>query len=787
MNSSDSFCCKGCSAAYQIINKLGLKSYYNNRFFKKGERILKPEENSETDISEFVESEQKDQKIFNSIYLLVEGLHCGACVWLIENVLNKQKSVKTARVNLSNHRLYIKWQGDSSYGNTLVKLINNLGYKLTVFDTELLKLEQDKQNSILLKSLAVAGFAAGNIMLLSIVLWTSNAQTMGIATRTLLHLVSALIALPTIIYSGRIFFSSAYKALKARRSNMDIPISSAIILVTLISIFETFQQAEHVYFDSAIMLVFFLLIGRYLDFSTRRKALNITGQLMLLSAQPAVIIDKNQKSKTIPAKQIKKGMNLLVSQGQRIAADGIVIKGSSEIDTSLISGESLPQKVKKGSEVFAGTVNLGQAITVEVNKSKDQTLLANIVKITEELESKKNGYLLMADKIARYYTPAVHIIAAITFILWYFILNITAKDALLNAAAVLIITCPCALALAVPVVQIVAAANLIKRGILLKKSGSLEKLADIKAAVFDKTGTLTLGQPVLIKKQSQIDQKSFKIAASIAAKSNHPLAKALSLSYKGAILDLKVKEIAGKGMVAEYKGKVIKMGRKDFVLNNKINIEDDNRYSKIYFQYDGKLAIFAFKDTLRQDAGQIISKLKAMSVKIILLSGDVKPVVKDIALKLKIKEYYFEVDPVKKYQYLQSFKSRYGNVLMVGDGLNDAPSLIAADVSISPSKANDITKNAADIIFQGLKLKPVLESLLIAGQAKKLMKQNMTIALLYNITAIPFAMAGYITPLIAAIAMSCSSIAVVLNSIRIKTDTIRTRQASLLSVNKNQT
>ncbi|MDA0901803.1 MAG: heavy metal translocating P-type ATPase metal-binding domain-containing protein [Proteobacteria bacterium] len=765
----EEFCCAGCEAAYGIINKLGFNSFYQKLVLKKGEKVLKPDEDiAPIDLKEFT---QIDENGLNNAYLMVEGLHCAACIWLIESVLGQQESVKKARINMSNKRLHLQWLGDEEEGNRLVQLVQSLGYHLIPFDIEILKSAEKKYDNKLLKAMAVAGFAAGNIMLLSVALWSSSQQTMGITTRNLLHFFAALIALPTIIYSGRIFFGSAYQALRAGRTNMDVPISIAIILVSLVSIYEIFHDAQHIYFDSAVMLIFFLLIGRYLDFSARRKALSISSDLMMLVGSSANIIDEDGQVKSIAAKKVVQGMTLLVATGEKIVADGVLTQQGGEIDTSLITGESLPKKLQAGDEVFAGTVNMGAPIKVQVNKSKEQTLLAQIVELVTNLEKIKSGYLLMADHIAKFYTPTVHILAGASFVFWYFLMQVGGKVALLNATAVLIITCPCALALAVPVVQIVAASRLMKRGIILKNSSALERLAEVNAVIFDKTGTLTIGAPTLLAKHSKFDEPALQLAASMAKRSRHPLSQALANAYKGALLDVQIEEIAGMGLVCEYQGHLIKLGRKEFVFGHESFEEKEDKGffgSKIYLKYDHKIAIFAFQDTLREDANSVVATLQNMGKEVILLSGDNQNAVTKTAKQLNISRFYYDQTPIQKCDLLEEFKHKYGDIAMVGDGLNDAPSLAYADVSISPAQASDITKNAADIIFQGQKLDPILESLFTAQKATRLMKQNFSMALIYNLIAVPFAIAGFVIPLIAALAMSTSSIIVVLNSLRVR-------------------
>jgi Cu2+-exporting ATPase len=584
---------------------------------------------------------------------------------------------------------------------------------------------------------------------------------------------------------------SALKSLKAKRANMDFPIAVAIVLVSVLSVFEAIFKGEHAYFDSVIMLIFFLLIGRYLDFSARKKAFGIVGDLLLLSGTSATIIE-NGKHKIIASKDLKKEMILNVAMGEKIAADGIIISGMSEIDTSVITGESIPRKCANGDEVFAGTINVGDAIQVKITKSKDQTLLAKIAAMVENIENSKNHYTKISDNVARFYTPIIHLVAFLTFMIWCFGFGLGWHAALINATAVLIISCPCALALAVPVAQIVSAGRLLKQGILIKNGEALEKLHKVDVIVFDKTGTLTIGKPKLSNvsqylRDPALDVEScklpdgkngdlMKIAASMAVKSKHILSQALAMEFQGELLDLEVREIVGQGLVANFEGEEVRLGNLEFVdcsdeqnsaaINQKQSEIDLDDNPRIYLKYQNKITIFNFQDTLRADAVQTIKKLKKYQN--IILSGDRKLVVESVSKALGIKEYYFEKTPDQKLQFLQKLKKEGKTILMVGDGINDAPSLRLADISISPASASDISKNIADIVFQGEKLDPILQILKTAKKSNRIIKQNLGFALLYNCVAIPFAMMGFIVPLIAALAMSFSSIIVVTNALRIR-------------------
>ena len=763
------FCCLGCDAAYKIISAQGFENYYRLREIDPKIRKIKPEVDVGFDVSPFV-IEEKNQQFF--VTLMVQGLHCAACVWLIESLLKKQKNVLEARINLSRKTLFLRWFGEKNYGNLLVKLIEEIGYKLLPFDAEIIKAEEKKYDNSILLALAVAGFGMGNLMLFSFCLWFFGVENMGQNTRNLLHFFSSLVALPVIIFSSRPFFISAFRSIKARFPNMDLAISIAIFLACVVSLFEAFQSGAHVYFDSVVMLIFFLLIGRYLDMKARKKAFSIVSEFSLLSASFGRV-EIDGKIKILPIKELSEGMILLAAAGERVAADGVIIEGESEVDLSIVTGESLPKKMGPNSEIFAGTINHRSALKIRITKSNENSLLAQIIRLSSEVENKKNHYVRLSDRLAKIYLPGVHILALITFIFW---LKSGFEVALMNATAVLIITCPCALALAVPIVQTIAISNFIRRGILVKSGEALEKLQEISTIVFDKTGSLTLGEMqlremFLLKDGAKIlptaEQKKFylKLAASLAKSSNHPISQALVKNCSEDSYSLRAQENRGFGLEAVFENKTVKLGRAEFCgIKNSKNLSEN--FAKTFLKFGEDELVFFFADAPKPDAAQTISALKNSGKKIILLSGDEENAVKKIAQELQIAEFYFSQTPLSKAQFLENLKAKNQKFIMVGDGLNDAPALALADVSISFSKAIDLSKNIADIVICGEKLMPILELINSSKKSLLLMKQNLLIALIYNFLAVPFAVAGFVVPLFAALAMSSSSLLVLFNSFR---------------------
>lgn len=766
------FCCLGCNAAYKLVNSLGFDKYYELREINQNTVNIKPEEKDDfsqiEDISEFIKEE--DGGVY-SANLMVKGLHCAACVWLIESILKRQENVLDSRINLSKKTLNLRWRGDKEDGNDLIKIIQKIGYKLLPFDIEILQQEEKKYDNTILKCLAVAGFGAGNVMLFSLSIWFSDLNIMGPETKNLLHFFSSLIALPTIIYAIRPFVSSAYKSIKAGVPNIDFSISVAIILTAITSTFQTINKQDHVYFDSAIMLIFLLLIGRYLDLKARKKAFNIASEFSLLNAGFARV-EAEKKIKTIPIKKLEKDMVILVAPGEKITADGIIISGESEVDSAIIDGESIYKKVKKDSLVFAGSINVSSPLKVLVTCDSKNSMISQIIDLSEEIDKSKNKFVSISATLSKYYTPATHIIAFLTFIFW---LSVGWQQALIVATTVLIITCPCALALAVPITQTITISKLIKNAILVKSGLALESIRSIDTIIFDKTGTLTESNIKLsaikdLKTNKDLSKKEWEfylqIAASLAKSSHHPISKSITNSYNKELLNLDTSEERGFGLSATYQDQSVKLGRSDFCkLESAQSIHEQ---IQCYFKFGDKELILLFEDNLKSDAIETIDALNKMGKKLVLLSGDIKQNVQKTANILGIKQYYYSQTPIQKADFLKGLQQNSEKFIMIGDGINDAPSLSMADVSISFNNASDISKNIADIIIQGQKLHPLIKAINTSKNSIDLIKQNLTFALIYNIFAIALAVTGNVTPLIAALSMSLSSLIVLLNSLRVK-------------------
>jgi Cu2+-exporting ATPase len=767
--SASQFCCSGCEAAYSLIQGLGLDTYYARRSIDPDARPLRPDEEARP--ADFSAHTATTPDGHATLHLMVDGLQCAACVWLIETVLRREPGVTHARLNMTTRRLTIAWDPALNDAATVTGPVIRLGYRLVPFDPEKLDAAEAVRERELLRALGVAGFSAANVMLMSVAIWAGHSQGMGPATRDLLHWVSALIAMPAILYAAKPFFRSAWSALKSRRTNMDVPIFIGVTLATGMSLAETIRGAEHAYFDSAITLLFFLLIGRYLDMRARGRARSAAEHLLSLNASAVTVLDENGGSRVVRPEQVAVGMAVLVAAGERIPVDGRVADGVSDIDTGLISGESVPGAAHPGDKVFAGTLNLTAPLRLDVTAVGEGTLLAEIVRLMEVAEQGRARYVALADRVSRAYAPVVHLTALATFLGWVFIAGTAWQPALLNAIAVLIITCPCALALAVPVVQVIASGRLMRQGILLKSATALERLTEIDTVVFDKTGTLTEGRPEL--HAGGLSDSNLRLAASLAASSRHPLARALCRAVPGVAVAAGVREIPGFGLALDGPDGEIRLGSRRFTgaadEDNDHTVSQSNGANpELWLAHPGAAPIrFSFTDTLRPDAATVVAALLADGKRVMLLSGDRWAAVADVAARVGIGEWRAEQSPADKAACLEELARSGATVLMVGDGLNDAPALSAAHVSLSPSTAVDVSQTAADMVFQGLRLSPILEVLDVARRSGRLVRQNFAMTFLYNLVTIPLAVGGLVTPLIAAAAMSSSSLIVILNALRL--------------------
>ncbi len=689
--------------------------------------------------------------------LSVPGAHCGACIATIEAALGALPGVEQARLNLSTRRVTVRWRDGDSPPPLFATLAAH-GYSAHLYEFGADESAQEMKR--LLVALAIAGFAAANIMLLSVSVW-SGAEA---ATRDLFHWVSAMIAVPALVYSGRIFYVSAWAALRKGRTNMDVPISIGVSLAYAMSLYETWNHGEHAYFDAAVTLLFFLLIGRTLDHLMRERARSAVKGLARMAVRGAFVEREGGTREWIALADIVPGMRIHLAAGDRVPVDGRVAEGASDLDCSIVSGESAPVGAAAGTLVRAGVMNLTGPLVLVATARAEDSFLAEMMRLMEAAESGRARYRRIADRAAQAYAPAVHLTAFLAFLGWMAVAG-DWHHALTVAVAVLIITCPCALGLAVPIVQVVAARRLFEAGVLVKDGAAFERLAEAGAVVFDKTGTLTLGRPELLAAE-EAEPGAAAIAAALAGHSRHPLSQAIAQARHAVPVRFEaIVERPGLGIEARLGASLWRLGRRDWAAPGS---PAGPASTESVLSRDGDaLVSFRFHDRLRPDAAATIAALKARGLAVTILSGDRAEVVAETARRLGVDDWHAGLLPAGKLDIITQLSAGGTRVLMVGDGINDAPSLAAAHVSVAPAEAADIGRAASDFVFLRQSLSAVTLAHDVATRAGRLIRENFAIAIGYNIIAVPLAVLGHVTPLIAAIAMSGSSVLVVANAMRL--------------------
>ncbi|KCZ62504.1 heavy metal translocating P-type ATPase [Hyphomonas atlantica] len=707
----------------------------------------------------------------NALDLVVRGAKCGGCLSKIEKSVSALPGVTQARLNLSNGQMRVRWKG-SLAADRIAQTVADLGYGVAAQAADQGAVNKAREERSLLISMGVAGFAAANIMLLSVSVWAGHGE-MGEATRQTLHALSGAIALPVLLFSGRHFFRSAWAALSNGHANMDVPISLALSLAFGVSVFETFRGGEHAYFDAVVMLCFFLLIGRFLDARLRRQAHAAANALAAMQTSAVTRVADNGEAVSVAASDVAAGDHILLAPGERAMVDMRILAGTSDVDESLVTGESIPRTFSPGMVLHAGAINVSAQLRGEALKAVEDSLLSQIGEMLEAGEQRRSAYRRIADRAVSIYVPFVHTTAALACVGWL-LLGASLPDALMIAAATLIITCPCALALAAPVAQVVAAGRLFRKGVYLRSGDAFERLAEIDHIVFDKTGTLTLGTPKLnsiligdrqLEARSQEASRLLSDAARLARASHHPLSRALvSAAGVGAAAE-NVKEIAGHGLEAELDGMIWRLGSAAWV-----GAEADGEASgpSLWFSRGDEPEVkFQFTDDIQPGAREALDTLRDQSISLEIVSGDQNASVSALANSLGISDWTGEAKPKDKVAGLEALRTQDAHVLMVGDGLNDAGALSLAHASLAPGAAIDISQSASDAVYGGgMQAIPLI--LKVARKTRAIMRQNFALAAAYNVIAVPIAVTGNVTPLVAAIAMSLSSIIVTLNAMRLQ-------------------
>ena len=684
--------------------------------------------------------------------MVVPAMHCAGCMAKVERTLGRIDGVVSARVNLTARQVDVA-HDDRVCVPDLVAALALIGFDA---QPRIDLAEPVSAVRPLLAPLAVAAFACMNVMLLSVSVWSGADGP----TRALFHWLSAMIGVPAIVFAGRPFFASAWGAVRRGSTNMDVPIAIGVILATALSVHETITGGPEAWFDGTLMLLLFLLAGRALDAMMRDRARAGVDALLRQAPGGAMVVDAQGAATWRAVTDLAPGMVMRVASGERLAADGAIVCGASRFDQSLLTGESAAVPGNPGDRVLAGTLNLENPVDVRVTASGQDTSLAEIARLMAVAGQARSRYVRVADRASRLYAPVVHTLAVLAFAGWL-AAGAGLHQSLVIAISVLIITCPCALGLAVPVAQVVATGALLRRGVLVKDGSALERLAEVDHALIDKTGTLTLGRPVPdAASLDMLHGDEASVALALASHSRHPLSVALTqaLGLRGvrAVELTDVAEIAGRGMTARRGAMVVTLGR----------AAGADGMATALTTPGNPVRIIRFADALRPDWHQALARLRALHVECAILSGDNAAAVAEVAQITGLPA-RAAVSPADKQAAIAALQATGATVLMVGDGLNDGPALAAANASIAPGSASDVGRQAADLVFTGVSLLAVPRAIGAARATMRVVRQNFVLAIAYNLLAVPLAMAGLVTPLVAAVAMSTSSLLVIANSLRL--------------------
>lgn len=745
------FCCAGCGGAHALVRGLGLDAFYRRQETTAG-TLRPPEAPPSFDAATMAVAEGEDGQ---RLELMVSGLTCGACVWLVEQALAAEPDVQRARASLSARRLTIVWRGEAARARDLAGLVTKLGFRVAPWSPACLRATEDAEGQALVRALGIAAFGSMNVMLVSVAVWVGG--DMGEHTRSLMHWLAALIGLPTVLVAGMPFYRSAWQAVRAGRANMDLAISLGVIATTAMSLSEAFRNGPYTWFDGATALLALLLAGRVLDRGMRRRARQAVAELLALQDGTVEMVCADGTTRAVPAENLRAGDMLLVATGDRLRLDGTAVE-AVVLDLGATTGESVPRAVPAGEALPAGAVNMGQPFRMRVSAALRDGSLAALARLLEKAEQGRGRFVSIADRAARVYVPVVHAVAAATFLGWWLGVGVTWQEALVPAVASLIVTCPCGLAIAVPAVQVAAVGALFRRGILVASPTALERLASADHAVLDKTGTLTEGHPELLPDPA-LDPAVLRLAASMARASRHPLSQALQRACPEAPAMDGVEEVPGCGL----RGGDLRLGSAAFC---DVREAPDSGMSLYLRQGEAAPVIFHFRDRLREDAGRTVADLQALGLETELLSGDAVASVEEAAVATNIGPWQARATPADKAVRIAALRAAGGHPLMVGDGINDAAALAMAHVSVSPANGTDIAQAASDIVLRGEGLGALPYAITVARRAQKLARQNIGFSLIYNVVAVPAAVLGFVTPLIAAVVMASSSMIVIVNALR---------------------
>jgi len=761
------FCCNGCQGVYHLLKDDGLDGFYD-RLGKN--KLAKPlavgSDSSNFDMESFTERYiKKTDEGFSRVDLIIEGIHCAACIWLNEKVLDQTAGIVEVNINFTNNKAKIIWDEDIIKLSEIIDKIRSIGYNAYPYDrTESEKKATENKKDFFLR-MSIAIFASMNIMMIDVAKYTGYFTGIDEEMLRIIHMAEFIFATPVLFYSGWIFFRGAYYGLKNKIINMDFLVSAGATLSYIYSLYVLFGGTGDSYFDSVAMIITFVLVGKYLEVLGKKSAVDTMDKIKSqIPLEATIIVDDGKK--VVSLDEIKVNDVIEVKTGEKASVDGEVISGFSSFDESSISGESLPVSTTIGDTIYSGTINTQSGIRYKAVKNYANSTLNNIVELLEDSLNSKPKIEDTTNEISKYFSIIILTLSLATFISWYLYVG-GFENSLIVAISVIIIACPCALALATPIASLIGISWLSQEGLLFKEAKFLETFSKIDAIVFDKTGTLTTGELTVKKVPLSLTKEELNILYSLTDSSTHPVSVAIKNYLNESFENLstinleKIEQLPSMGLQAKYNGNVIFGGR----------LENNVEYKTTIYHFtinDKLLATFELEDKLREDAKSTIEYFKKQNIKTILCSGDNEQAVLSIAKEVGVDHYNAKMSPIAKADYIQNLKDSHKSVVMVGDGINDSLALSRANISIAMGNGADIAIAISDIVILNDKLAGIKKSHYISQRTFNFIKQNLMISTIYNVLTIPIAMAGYIIPLVAALSMSLSSLLVVGNSLRIK-------------------
>ncbi|HHF3038207.1 TPA: heavy metal translocating P-type ATPase [Vibrio diabolicus] len=761
LGESRKMCCPGCETVAQTIVDSGLVSYYQYRTAPAEKADLVPEQlqalihyDNEDVQSEFV----RNRENVSEVTLSLEGVSCAACAWLIEKQVSNTAGLVSIRVNTTTNRALLAWDNTQVRLSALLSVIHKLGYKAAPFEADKQEASYHRMMKQYLYRLGIAGLATMQVMMLAVALYLEVFGDLEPEFKNYFRWVSLIFATPVLLYSALPFYLNAWRSIKGRTLGMDVPVSIALIFAYVASLIATVTEQGEVFFESISMFTFFLLVGRFLEMRARRKAAAASGNLLKLIPAIATTLDGEQ----IPVKTLKVGDRIRVLPGEHIPADGKVISGRIHIDESMLTGESVHVVKREGDAVYAGTLNGDESFELEVMSSKVDSMISNIVRLQDEAQHSKPKIAEIADVVARYFVGAILIISAGTWLYWH---QTKPDDAFWIMLSVLVATCPCALSLATPTALTCATSRMGNFGILLRKGHVFETLCKINHLVVDKTGTLTKGDIEICDTKVLSDlpkEDCLSLAAALEAHANHPIARSFASYANDDFVVYEVQNVIGSGIEGIWNGKIVKIGSAAFVQGK----ESDESHA-VYLSVDGEhVASFYYRDPIRKESKAFVQRFADAGIKTTLLTGDSLSNARPVAKEIGIDHVVASAKPEDKLAYLKSLNED-SITMMVGDGINDAPTLAGAHLSVAMGGGTDVAKASADMTLIGDNLEKLLEARLLALRTRKIIRENLAWSLGYNLLILPLAVAGLVAPYIAVVGMSASSIIVVSNSLRL--------------------